>query len=183
MPKLSEAEKAERARQRMLDSAKAYSTGTYIRKFVAPLFQRMIRSEAGADTRPYVTAVVDGEIRQVPRRVGQVVCVTCGKVEAWSSGLGGMHTGHFVGSRSNSIIFEGDNVAPQCSRCNVYNHGEAAKFRQWMDAVRGREVVDRLQRLRNESRSFTRDELVDMLIGFRSRLKAAERKMGGQHNG
>ena len=181
MAKLSDAEKAERARQRMLDTAKSVSTRTYIAKVVAPIFQRMIRAEAGADRRPYVTAVVNGVIRQVPRSLGQVACVTCGKVEPWSGGLGGMHTGHFVGSRSNAIIFEESNVAPQCSRCNVFNHGEAAKFRLWMEAVRGPATVERLQRLRNDSRQFTRDELVDLRISFAARLKAAEQTMSGSH--
>lgn len=181
MAKLSDEEKSERARQRMLDTAKAVSTQTYIAKVVAPIFQRMIRAEAGADHRPYVTAVVNCVIRQVPRRVGQVVCVTCGKVDTWSGGLGGMHTGHFVGSRSNSVIFVEDNCACQCSKCNVFNHGEAAKFRLWIEAVRGTDVVERLQRLRTESRQFTREELVDLRIAFAARLKAAEEKMSGSH--
>jgi hypothetical protein len=148
-----------------------------MRKFVAPLFQRMIRAEFGADRRPYVTAVVDGVIRQVRRSVGECVCVTCGKGLSWDSGQQGMHTGHFIASRCNSILFEEANVAPQCCRCNIFGHGKPLEFRAWMIAVRGEAEVVRLERLRNEQRQFSREDLVDMRIGHAKRLKAASELM------
>lgn len=171
---LTQAEKAERARQRMLDTAKQYQTTTYCRKFVAPLFQKMIRAEAGADHRPYLTAVVEGQIRQVKRELGQCVCVTCGKVDRWDSGIKGMHTGHFLASRRNSILFEELNVAPQCSHCNFYLSGAPQAFRQWMEFMRGEGVIEYLQRRKTVSVSFSLDELVDMRIAYAARLKAAE---------
>lgn len=174
---LTPAEKDERSRCRMIETAKQYQASTYIRKFVAPLFQKMIRAEAGADPRPYLTAVVDGEIRQVKREVGQCVCVTCGKVDSWDSGIKGMHTGHFLASRRNSILFEEMNVAPQCSHCNFYLSGAPQAFRKWMLMVRGPSVVERLEQLKTESVSFSREELVDMRINYQRRLKSAEERM------
>ena len=88
-----------------------------------------------------------------------------------------MHTGHFLGSRCNSIVYEEANVAPQCSKCNVYRSGAPQEFRTWMLAVRGAEVVERLERLKPQSRQFSREELVDMRIAFQARLKAAMEKM------
>jgi hypothetical protein len=174
---LTPEEKAARHRNRLLDKAREKQVSTYVRKFVAPDFQKMVRAEFGADPRQFVTAVVDGEIRQVPRHVGECVCVTCGKVDAWNSGIKGMHTGHFIASRRNSILLEEDNVAPQCASCNYYQSGAPQAFRQWMLAVRGEEVVERLERLKTESVSFDREELVDMRIEYGSRLKAAELAM------
>lgn len=174
---LSEEEKATRYRLRMIENAKKYQSSSYSRKFVAPLFQRMIRAEVGADSRPYLTAVVDGEIYQVKRNLGECVCVTCGKVQAWDSGIKGMHTGHFLASRRNSILFEELNVAPQCSHCNYYRSGAPQEFRKWMHAVRGPEVIERLERLKTESVSFSKDQLVDMRIKYAARLKAAEERM------
>ena len=165
--------------ERLLRTAKQYSIGTYVNKFVAPDFQRMIRAEAGAKPSGYYIAIVDGLDCYVHRNVGQCVCVTCGKVLPWSSGLGGMHTGHFLASRTYSILFEEDNVAPQCSGCNRFRNGEPQKFRLWMESVRGAETIERLERLKATSRPFTREELVEMLIGFRARLKAAEQSMQG----
>lgn len=173
-------DKADRSRQRMLERAKQFQIGTYTRR-VAGEFQLMIRAEAGADLRPYVTAIVDGEVRQVARSLGQCVCVTCGKVLPWKGNgpwkENALHTGHFLASRRNSILFEEENVAPQCSHCNYHRDGEQQLFRKWMLAVRGAETVERLERLKTEVRTFTREELVDMRIGFAARLKDAEARM------
>lgn len=178
---LTPEEKARRHRERLLAKAKEYQTGTYVRKFVAPLFQRMIRAEAGSDPRPFVTAVVEGKVTQVPRRLGQCVCATCGKVDSWTGGgpwaENTMHTGHFLALRRNAILFEEDNVAPQCNYCNYQLSGAPESFRKWMIAVRGPEVVERLERLKATVRSFTTEELVDLRIGYQKRLVAAVEKM------
>ena len=169
--------KAKQHRDRLIEKAKEYQVGTYSRRFVAPLFQKMVRAESGADPRKFVTAVVDGTIRQVARKLGECVCVTCGKVLAWDSGQLGMHTGHFVASRCNSIVYEETNTACQCCSCNIFKHGNPGPFRTWMEAVRGLPEIERLERLKADSRQFTRDELVDMRIGFGIRLKAAIERM------
>jgi hypothetical protein len=177
--KLSPEEKAFRERQRLIETAKAYSAGTYCRKNVAPLFQRLIRAEAGADPRQYVTAVVDGKLQQVERRIGQCVCITCGKKDSWDSGIKGMHTGHFLASRRNSILLLEENCAPQCSSCNFYRSGAPSEFRIWMEHVRGTAVIERIEALKRTSVSFTNEDLVDMRIEFSRRLKAAEQRMKG----
>lgn len=175
---MTDREKAERKRQRMLRKAKEYTLGTYARQ-VAGVFQRMIRAEAAAKDTGYVPAIVNGELSTVVRRKGQCVCVTCGKVQPWGGGLGGpLDTGHFIASRCNSILFEEDNVAPQCSRCNRFGNGQQNLYRIWMLEVRGEEAVERLERLRGEVRQFTRDELVDMKIAYQARLSAAEKAIG-----
>jgi hypothetical protein len=177
---LSPEEKATRERDRLIETAKQYGASSYCRKFVAPLFQRMIRAEAGAHPGRYAPAVVDGVVMQVARKNGQCVCVTCGKVDWWDSGIKGMHTGHFLASRRNSILLEELNCAPQCSNCNFYQSGRASEFRAWMLKMRGLDVIERLERLKTTSVTFGRDELVDMRIKFNRRLKAAESKMKGE---
>ena len=180
--KLTEQQKAERARERLIQTAKQYSTGTYIRKFVAPLFQSMIRAEAGAMPAGLTPVMIDCELGQALRQVGQCVCVTCGTIGPYKGnfiGGGTIETGHFLASRCNSILFEEDNVAPQCKVCNNYRSGEQQLFRKWMLIVRGPEAVERLEKLKPTSRQFSRDELVDMRIGYAARLTAAEERMLG----
>lgn len=177
--KLSPEDKIKRERERLIEKAREYSTGSYCRKFVAPLFQRMIRAEAGACSEHYTLAIVNGELYPVSRRVGQCVCITCGKVDSWDSGIKGIHTGHFLGSRCNSILLEEDNVSPQCSSCNFYLSGAPQEFRLWMTEVRGIEVIERLSQLKRTSVSFSRDDLVDKRIEYSRRLKAAELTMKG----
>ena len=174
MTKQTPEQRAARRRQRMIDKAREYQVGTYSRKFVAPVFQQMIRAEAAANTHDDVVAIVDGELDLVPRRFGECVCITCGKVHPWKGGVdrfSGMHTGHYLASRRNSILFEEDNVAPQCSHCNYQNGGEQQLFSKWMLAVRGIETIERLEALKRTVVVFSRDELVDMRIGFTDRLK------------
>jgi hypothetical protein len=174
---ISPEEKAARARARMIEKAREYSTGTYLGRFVCPTFQRMIRAEAGADPRQYVTAVVDGVIAQVERQIGQCVCVTCGRVARWDSGILGIHCGHFLGSRRNSILLEESNCATQCHSCNYYPTGAPEAFRLWMRMVRGQAAIERLEKLKTTSRTFGREELVDLRISYAARLAAAEARM------
>lgn len=176
---LTPEERAARARHRLLEKAKEFSTGTYISRFVAPVFQKMIRAEAGADLGDYAPAIVDGTFGYMLRKLGQCVCVTCGKIQRWDSGIKGMHTGHFLASRCNSILFEETNCSPQCSGCNYYRGGAPQQFRLWMLMVRGQAEIDRLERLKATSRSFSREELVNMRIAYTARLKAAEERMKG----
>ncbi len=89
---LTDDEKLARKRQRMLEKAREYTTGTYCRKYVAPLFQKMIRAEWSAAPKTLI-AIWCTEPLSIPRRVGECVCVTCGKRGPWSSGLGGFHCG------------------------------------------------------------------------------------------
>ena len=173
-------EKARRARQRMLDKAREYQTGTYINRFVASEFQRMIRAEQAASSPGYPVAVVDGKVVGVFRQRGECVCVTCGKTGPWKGdafGGGEIETGHFLASRRASIVLEEHNAHPQCKHCNRHLSGNQANYEMWMQHVYGQDEVDRLRRLKTETRQFTREELVDRLIEYRERLKAAEERM------
>ena len=174
---LTEDEKADRARQRMIDKARELIPNTYLRKTVSPIFQRMIRAEFAAIRKPFAQAIVKGQLRDVRRDVGQCVCVTCGKVTEWDAGIKHMHTGHFIASRRNSILLEEDNVAPQCSSCNYYQSGVQHHFRLWMEAMRGPEVIERLEKLKTQSVKFTHEQLVDLRIQYQARLKAAQATM------
>jgi hypothetical protein len=145
---------------------------------VAVVFQAMIRAEAGASTLSSTMAVKNGELTLVPRRIGQCVCVTCGRVCPWKGGQGmfKLDSGHFLGGRG-SILFEETCVAPQCCGCNKYGSGKPQEYRRWMEAVYGIEEIERLEFMRRQPLSRTRDQLVDMRIKFDRRLKAAELKM------
>jgi hypothetical protein len=175
--KLSPEDKAANERQRLIETSKQYSANTYCRKFVAPLFQRMIRAEDAAYEVTQRFAVKDGDLVPVPWRLGFCVCITCGKALAWDSGIKGMHTGHFAASRRNSILLLEENCAPQCSHDNFYRSGAPAEFRMWMLAVRGIEVIERIEALKRTSVSFTLEELVDRRIAYKARLDAAIAKM------
>ena len=185
---LTPEEKAERIRQRMIEKANEDKLATYAGK-VAVVFQKMIRAEAGAQPAGWARAYGPGDwnrsdvyrVNDIWRNVGHCVCVTCGKVLPWTTGTGSMQTGHFDHGRSHaSLLFEEDGVAPQCSFCNKERGGADADYTQWMLAVRGKEVVERLKKLKHTVRRFTFEELVDMKIEYAARLKAAIERMESQ---
>lgn len=167
--------------ERMLAKSREFQTSTYIRKFVAPDFQKMIRAEAGAFVG-ITWVVADGKFAGRRVRLGECACVTCGKIHAWKKqkqfGKAGVDTGHFVASRCNSIIFEETNAHPQCVHCNQYLGGNQEAYSIWMWNVYGQEEIDRLNRLRNESVQFTREDLVYRRINYRARLKVAVDAIG-----
>lgn len=167
-------------RCRKILQCKAKGTTKFLTNVVAPLFQKMVRAEYGASDQPHCVAIVGGELKLVSRRRGQCVCVTCGKVDSWDSGIKGIHTGHFLASRRASILLQEQNVAPQCSSCNFYRSGAPAEFRMWMESVRGISVIEKLQQLKTQSVSFSRDELVDMWFDYSERLKIAQERMKRQ---
>lgn len=172
---LSAEEKAARARERMIETAKKYRTSTYARNVVAKDFQKMIRAEWASIKWPYAFAMCHGELRRIHREVGQNVCVTCGRLDRWGSGQ--MQAGHFLASRRNSILFEEDNIAPQCCHCNNHLSGNQQAYRAWMIEMKGEATVERLERLKTQSVTFGREELVDMRIEYMERLKAAIERM------
>ncbi len=177
---LTPEERAANKRNKMIQKTREMSGSKYISKFVAPIFQKMIRAEAAAKPACNELVVFKGKLDWIGREVGQCVCVTCGKVQPWSGGCGGMNAGHFLASRRNSILFEELNVWPQCTRCNTYEGGNPQAYRLWMEEVHGQDVIDRLRKLKETSIMFTGDELVDMRIAYQARLDAAIVSMRNQ---
>ncbi len=180
---LSPEEKQARKRDRMIEKARELQIGSYARRFVAPVFQKMRRAEAAADPRPFATAVVNGEIAQVKREIGECVCVTCGRVAPWkgnSIGGGVIETGHFIASRRMSVLFVEEptpNSFAQCKHCNQHLGGNQGCYELWMRCVYGQDEIDRLRRLKNETVQFTRETLVDMRLAYQVRLTAAINSM------
>lgn len=167
-------------RCKQIELCKSMGTMKYKTKHVAPTFQEMCRAEWGAVPSGYVLAIRKGELVQVHRDLGQCVCVTCSNVCPWRAGTftSKLDCGHFLSGRG-SILFEEDCVAPQCAGCNQHHGGRPLEFRKWMEAVRGLEVIERLELQKHQPMSRTRDQLVDMRLSFNKRLKAAQAKMKG----
>lgn len=165
-------EKATAKRLKMIEYSKCFSIQTHKNK-VAKVFQQMIRAEDAANPHPFRTAVVNGKLQEVKRSVGQCVCITCGAIHAWK-GSNKLDTGHFIGGRRPSLVFDEANVAPQCKYCNQYMNGHGSHYLLWMEHVRGPEVIQILKDKHHQgTNKFTHEDLVDLQIEFTRRLKAA----------
>lgn len=173
-------DKEARARQKTIEAWKAFSPQT-CRTKTARIFQRMTKAEAAAEPAGFSPHVLDGVMLASYRHIGQVVCITCGKVSGWD--VKAMHCGHWIGRAHASTLLESDNVACQCALCNNHNHGRLREFTLWMESVRGINTIERLQSLKRQSVAWSREDLVDKRIAFAKRLKAAELSMICQTQG
>ena len=157
--------------QNALNHAKTKQLGTFLQKFVARDLQKAIRAEAGAFVGR-VKAVVGGKVATIESKLGEVVCVTCGKVMPWSAS--GTHAGHFVPGRAASIVLEEIGIHPQCYVCNEQLSGSQAAYEKYMLEVYGQEVIDELRAMARETKQWDREELVVKRYGYRERIKRAE---------
>jgi hypothetical protein len=98
---------------------------------------------------------------------GLVTCITCGVRLPWNRGI---QAGHFIDGRYNAILFDERGIHPQCMGCNVMLNGRKEEYFVFMEGKYGREVIDELRRQRNQSRSFTAEELEVMIVNFKQRI-------------
>lgn len=115
-------------------------------RMVAKDFQKMIRVES-ADAH------------------GICTCVTCGTKRHWKD----LDAGHYL--PGNSVKFVEINCHCQCVRCNQHLSGNLIKYAKFMLDEYGDKAVADLELARNQTRSYTRDQLLDMRLTFRERWK------------
>jgi hypothetical protein len=84
-----------------------------------------------------------------------------------------MQAGHLVSGRTNGVLFDERGIWPQCYACNVCRQGMGAEYTVFILGVYGQGVVDDLIRKRREVVRFTKEELKEMIEGYKVRIKEA----------
>lgn len=97
---------------------------------------------------------------------GYCKCVTCGILRPWKE----MQAGHFIAGRTNSILFDERGVHPQCARCNIFLYGNTIYYYEYMERNYGKKVIDELKKKKNTIKSFTRQELEQMIKEYREKI-------------
>lgn len=69
------------------------------------------------------------------------VCITCER----RFHIRYLQSGHFIGGRSNAILFDEIGTNAQCKYCNEYKHGEKKKYEAVMVERHGQEYVDEMK--------------------------------------
>ena len=100
---------------------------------------------------------------------GQCKCVTCGKQKPWKE----IQAGHLVSGRTNGVLFDERGIFPQCYACNVCRQGMGAEYTLFIIKNYGQGLVDELIQKRREAVSFTKEELKEMIEGYKVRIKEA----------
>ena len=79
-----------------------------------------------------------------------------------------MQAGHFIPGRHNSILFDQRGCHAQCYSCNCgWLKGNPRKYQAYMLKRYGQEVIDELDRLDAQQKSFTPAELEDLLTHYK----------------
>ncbi len=116
---------------------------------------------------------------------GNCVCVTCGARQPWQE----TDAGHWISGRRESILFAEDGIHPQCHKCNRYHHanpwGVTAKkkavdeaYDAWMLKEYGQGRLDELLKRNQVSKTHSLGELLEMIEGYRLRVKFQKKTKG-----
>jgi len=98
---------------------------------------------------------------------GYVECWTCGKVLPWSR----VDAGHFQSRAKFSTRWDEMNVKPQCKGCNGFRSGEQFKFARKLDAVYGQGTAEEIERISNQTRKYSVEELEALIDVYNRRLR------------
>lgn len=102
---------------------------------------------------------------------GLCKCYTCKRVQHWSI----MDCGHFISRKFNQTRFLRLNCRVQCKECNQMKSGNLEVFAEQLN-LEQRGTVQQLQEMSKEPFKYSRDELKQLLIDLRAKLRTIETK-------
>lgn len=100
---------------------------------------------------------------------GNVECFTCGKKSHWKE----MQCGHYIKRGDTLLRWDSRNAKVQCPKCNCNDYGNMDEYTKRLNE----EQPGLPEQLREESREvnkFTREDLKELLISLRDKLKIVE---------
>lgn len=97
---------------------------------------------------------------------GTNYCFTCGQPKFWKE----LHAGHFVGGRTNSVLFNEEIVKPQCLMCNVFLNGNYGPYTLKMIDLHGREKVESFLSLKHQVKKYTRPDLEELIAVYKQKV-------------
>lgn len=107
--------------------------------------------------------------------LGNVTCVTCGKVRHYKDRMQG---GHFIGRKWLKTKLMEENVHPQCNECNGPKRGNMIQYTLFMEDTYGRDFVENLEIIKHESYKYTRSEAEEVLSEIKEKTRELQREKG-----
>ena len=107
-------------------------------------------------------------VRTMASIEGTCQCVTCKKRKPAKH----MDAGHYISRRHMATRWNEMNVWPQCKQCNGFGGGEPQAYREFLVEHYSEEEVLELEQKRHTVVQWTKDELIQAINDYRSKLKA-----------
>lgn len=126
--------------------------------------------------RVYLIEDLDFFVSQYVRKLnsspnGDCECYTCNKIDKWKN----MDCGHFMPRHHMALRWDLRNLRPQCKICNQFESGRSRDFaRELEKEMPG--IVNQLEQEAREIKKWSKDELKELLIDIRSKLKIVDNK-------
>lgn len=129
------------------------------------------KNETFADVKKRVWKVFSEYIRKRDAdENGVCKCVTCGMFGHWSI----MQAGHFVGGRTNSVLFNEDIVMAQCVHCNIFKRGNYQEYTLHMIRKHGMKKVEKFLKLKHEIKKYTIGDMEKLEADLKRRIEEIE---------
>lgn len=104
---------------------------------------------------------------------GFVVCITCGVRKQWNK----MQCSHYIGRSNFSLRFNTTyNCNPACKHCNEVLHGNLPAYKDYLEKLYPG-ITEQLEEQSREVCKIGIDELKQMLIDYRAKLRIFESKL------
>ena len=102
---------------------------------------------------------------------GTNYCFTCGQPKFWKE----LQAGHFIGGRTNAVLFNEEIVKPQCLMCNVFLRGNYGRYTLKMIDLHGRERVEEFMALKHQVKKYTTSELEELITDLKAKLNELDK--------
>jgi hypothetical protein len=102
----------------------------------------------------------------IRRRDAGKKCISCHKILE-----GKYDAGHYYPSTHFSLRFDEANVHGQCVKCNQYLHGNLIEYRKGLIKRIGMDEVLRLDSMAHQTRKWSREELLDLMLRYPKQKK------------
>lgn len=101
---------------------------------------------------------------------GMVKCVTCPTVKHWKE----MDAGHYLPGRNNSILFDENQVHPQCKQCNIFKSGNPNRYEEYMVNKYGQEKINEMRLKQRMTVKINSGEMKLIELHYKNKLKELE---------
>ena len=103
---------------------------------------------------------------------GITQCFTCDNKFHWKE----IQAGHYMKRSDTLLRWDARNVHPQCVKCNCELHGNIDEYTKRLELINP-DLPELLKQESREVNKFTREELKELLIDIRSKLRFVEAKL------